>query len=235
MNPVDTYLAKPAPERLYSEGLALFQQYGLNAFPKAWQKLSAGPFGRNTDDLEAVLRKISAAGLANSVPAISQPPPTVTVHTIPPPPKKETVAELEYGVLKDIRHKRQERMRHSQSFHNCNTDAERALVCDAIQAVNDELKRLDGELAYIRRFGKKPPEPEPETFTLPEDLQELTKMQQRHRSRILKVEKRIEFLTDLPEKDKRRAKLPAQFNKLRELQTRVELIVEKRKKLKNGN
>lgn len=234
MNPVDTYLAKPTGERLYSEGLRLFHQYGLNAYPKAWQKLSPGPFGRNKEDLEGLLRRISAAGLADAAAFPPAPAQQITVHTIPPPPKKEDVADLEYGVLKDIRHKRQERMRHSQSFHDCKTDADRAMVCDAIQAVNDELARLDGELAYIRRYGKKPPEPEPETFIMPEDDKELAKMQNRRRSSILKVEKRIEFLEDLPEKDKRRAKLPAQFNKLRDLQTQVELIIQKRKQLKNA-
>ena len=231
MNPVEAYLQQPATHRLYSEGLKLFQAYGLNAYPQAWQKLSAGPFGQNKEELEGILRRIAQQPLPEVAPA---PPPKVTVHAVPAPQSPEEPVNLEYDVLKKLRHHRQRRMQLSQSFHDCETDDDRAHVCDLIQAENDALRQLDGELAYIRRFGKKPPEPEPETIELPNDDEALATMQNRLRSRILKVEKRIEFLVDLPEKDRRRAKIPAQQNKLRDLQTRVDLIVEKRNKLKHA-
>lgn len=232
MNAVETYLATPAPERLYSAGLELFRQHGYSKWPQLWERLQLGPLGRNREILETHLKQLSGSDLSAAV----IPPKPVEIVIKKKPVAEETVQPgvLEYDLLKKIRHQRQNRMRHSQSFHNCKTDEERALVCDAIQAENDLIRELSGKIAYVQRFGKLPPEPEPEEFVLPLDLKELSVMLNRHSSNILKVEKRIDILLDLPEKDKKRADLPAKYDQLRELQTRRELIKDKIKELRNG-
>lgn len=229
MNEIEAYLSLPDKERLYSEGLALFKQYGAASRPEVWNKLKVGPMGRNKAILEEELGLLE---LSPPTPA----PSTPNIQVIPAAPKKEEaqdVGEYEYQLLTQKRKLLQERMQHSQSFHDCDTDQQRAQVCDNIEDVNKELDEIEGKMAYVRRYKKLPPAPELKTFILANTDEELAKEQHRCRSNILKVEKRIEHLLSLPENSPQRAKLPAKQQQLQELVIKVELIVQKRKKLKN--
>lgn len=230
MNAVETYLAMPDTERLYSAGLELFRQYGYNQWPSLWERLQLGPLGRNRELLETHLKQLAGSSL--DAPVIP-PRPQIIIKQAEPEQKKVPAGVLEYELLKKIRHHRQNRARYSQTFHNCSTDEERALVCDAIQAENDIIKAIGGKIAYVKRFGKLPPEQEPEEFILPNNLKELSTVLNRTSSNILKVEKRIEIILTLPDNSRKRADLPAKYDQLRELQTRRELIKDEIKRLKN--
>jgi len=226
MEEIAMYLALPKQERLYSVGLALFEQYGAALKPDVWKKLKVGPMGRNRQLLEEELSQLKVSGVEAA--------PKLDVKVIPAPALKNAQEEgdYEYELLTQKRKLLLERMQHSQSFHNCNSDEERAMVCDSIREVNKELQEVEGNLAYFKRYKKPPPAPEPKTFVLPDTDEDLAAEQQRCRSNILKVEKRIEYLLSLPENSSKRSKLPEKQDQLRELVIKVELIIQKRKKLK---
>lgn len=226
MEEIAMYLALPKQERLYSVGLALFEQYGAALKPDVWKKLKVGPMGRNRQLLEEELGQLEV-NRAEAVPKLD-----VQVIPAPKPKNVEKEGDYEYNLLTRKRKLLQERMQYSQSFHDCNSDEERAMVCDSIREVNKDLQEVEGNLAYFKRYKKPPPAPEPKTFVLPDTDEELAAEQQRCRSNILKVEKRIDYLLSLPEKSSKRSKLPEKQDQLRELVIKVELIIQKRKKLK---
>lgn len=230
MNAIETYLDKPETHQLYGEGFSLFSEYRGHRWPKVFEKLSVGPMGNNKQELLLYLRKICSEPLPGTTTVVYvNPEPSIDTGDYSPPPK-EVATEL--TLQKRLKALRQKRARASQSFHSCKSDEERAGVCDQIADINQDIKITIAEIEYFRTHGR-PKAPEVKTgFILSDDMEELTKRQNRLRSNILKVEKRIEFLLDLPEKDRKRKQIPKKQDQLREMYSEVEAIVQKRNKIK---
>lgn len=227
MNEIRDYLRLPASMRLYSKGMELFSKYALlmPQFAPYFATLSVGPLGNNIQLLEECLQGVVALG-----PAI--PFKVSVVETKPPKPTLAVKSTQELDLLVKVRKLRQERAKTSQAFHGCQSDTERAHICDLIDQIDKEIKEVDGQLAYIQRHGALPPQESVEEKPLPETYEGLMKERNRLSSNIFKVEKRIEHLETLPPSMKRTRNLVNNHDKLRRLTSRKILVVAELKKIR---
>lgn len=229
MDAIKTYLDTPPANQLYSVGFKLFTQHRVGRWPKVFEKLSLGPLGRNKDELLTYLRKILDEPPPNP-PLIVYNPSKAAVEPQNSSPAKESVS---LGSLeKKLRGLYQQRAKTSQSFHDCNSNESRALVCDQIEIINTQIKEAVANIEYFKIHGRLKLAETPVEFALPDNDTQLAKRQRQIRSNILKVENRLSFLMDLPTKDRRRKKIPEKETQLRELYSEVEAIVAKRNELK---
>lgn len=225
MNEIEAYFQLPDSHRLYSTGLALLQKYGLPQFSTQYTQLSAGPRGNNRTLLELLLRGL--------VPKPSAAPPTFTANTSKNQEPQRPVEEID--LLLALRRLRQERSQLSQQFHSCDSDTDRAAVCDRIEAQNLLIATQMGKVAYFQRYRKLPPEGEDEadmSHDLPDNITELEAMRSRLSSRILKIEKRIETLLSFPENSRKRADLPKKQKQLTEALARRSAVRAKLRELR---
>jgi len=234
MTEIQQYLDLPDSHRLWSLGLELFKRYGISRRPDLLAKFQHGPLGYNRRELEEYLQSIAHLSQAQATPEPAKPP-QVIVHRSTGSdllPQDDPLIRRQFVHL---RHLRQEQARTAQSFHNCTSDADRAAVCDKLDLILEEIRATDGRVEHIRLYGTLPKPPEPEAFEVPEDLKELKRLRNRKASHILKVEKRIEHLLSLPEKHRKRAKLPEYQAKLRDLSSQKAQIIQKIEQLRNGD
>jgi hypothetical protein len=123
----------------------------------------------------------------------------------------------ELDVLLQLRKARQRRAQCSQQLHACDTDEDRAAVCDLIDRATKEVHRLEKQYSHLKRHGTLPIE---EDRPLPTTLEELQKERDRISSQRLKVEQRLLFLYSLPENSRKRKHIPDNERKLREINAR---------------
>lgn len=229
MNEIRDYLNKPATMRLYSEGMQLFQKYALflPQFSMHWSTLMVGPRGNNKQVLEDCLNQVSK--LAPSAPI--QPTEVITKQ-----PASNLVVKTNHEIdrLLEIRRLRQELAKASQRFHDYDTDADRALICDLIDRITEEIREKDSQLAQLQKFGKLPvKEPVEAHKPLPETYEELMAERTRTNNNRLKVEKRIEHLQSLPPNSLKRRDLPAKELQLHALVSRHIAIQKRIEKIRN--
>lgn len=194
MEEIRDYLRRPASMRLYSQGMVLFQKYALMRpqFAPHFATLSVGPMGNNIQTLEECLK----ACLQLAPPA---PPKVVTVETKPKPASLAVKSRREVDLLVKIRKLRIDRAKTSQRFHSCESDLERAHICDIIEDIEAQIKETDTMIVYIQLHGAPPPEAaKTEDDPIPTDLPGLRKELNRVSNHILKIEKRIEHLETTP-------------------------------------
>jgi len=220
MQDLRTYLRLPETERLYSDGIRLFEKYAMEAHSKHFSKLSTGPFATNREVLFRCLQQ----ALKTGVTPIKRPP-TIKVHAAPAPANMAPTNETELELVLAIRRLRQKRMQTSQQFHTCDRspagDLDRAAICDMLDSVTEKIRKKEQDLAYVKRFGKLPPKEEAIAFgPLPDTEEEIKPEINRMSSHILKVEKMIVHLLTLPENNRKRKKLPHQQLKLSALVSR---------------
>lgn len=220
---LEEYLNLPENERLYSDGLAILKEHGLPMFAPEFAHLQAGPMGNNRRRLFDVLAKIPE----NKGPIVRA---EITVQS------QDAYAQniapssrAELDLMLQLRRQKQQRAKCSQQFHSCDTDAERAEVCTLIDKATEAMRDTEKRLAYVQRHGRLPEiETEP-AEPLPDDPEELEKIQFRLSSQILKVEKRIVYLLALPANSPKRKQLREKEALLHKLTARKTAVRLKRK------
>jgi len=222
MDDLRAYLAKPEGQQRYSEGLELFRKYCIKDFAGYYDKLAAGPFGKNPLTLRRCLKDTASLGQRET--ATDPKPLRISVDNPTPKISPIVKSEKELDLTLELRRLRHKRMQTSQRFHlfpfTEEFDHERALICYQIDRINAELHRVENNLSYLQRYGHLPEEKEQTAQPIPEDIKELRDEIRRCSSLILKVEKRILYLLDQPPTAKGRAKLPEREAKLAQLTVR---------------
>lgn len=232
MEDLRTYLALSPNEQLYSEGLQLFRQYAMASHAQYYTKLAPGPFVGNREKLLLCLREASA------LPHQPAPKPTVVTIEAPKAAPRVPTNQKEFELAIQLRKLRHQRKQSSQQFHGCDPtttgDAERALICDRIDAINIEIKTAAAKLTYLQQYGHLPKEVEEQAKPLPDTIEACKKERSLLSSNILKVENRIAFLLTLPpNSSKRRKQLPGKNEQLQQLVSRRTSIRIKIKQLEN--
>jgi hypothetical protein len=226
MEDLKQYLSRPAQLRLYSEGLELFRRYALQEFSQHFKDLQLGPLGNNPQTLLECLQAVASSGVVEpvfKVPVIKTVLPSAEIRA----PK--TLPEVE--LMLQLRRLRQKRSSTAQQFHECQDDQERALICDALDAITAQIRKKQEEITHVQRFGVEKPAPQIRPKKLPKTENELQKLQNYTSSNILKVERRIDDLLALPENNrKRRQYLSKREERLQEL---TSLRLEIRKALRD--
>lgn len=232
MNEIKQYLDTPETHRLYSTGVALLAKYGLPAYQAQYGKIAGAPTANNREELLRILKLLEKQNAPSTAPAGAA---GVAINISVPPPAAEDLASTEVKLLLDVRRMRQERAKLSQQFHSCQSDEERAAVCDAIERQNQVIAKQEGVIAYFQRHRKMPRAVEEYVDTpLPENEKELIDARRRLSSNILKKEKMIDFVLSLPETDRSRAKLPKYEKELNYMLAKRTQIRQKLKDLREA-
>lgn len=84
-------------------------------------------------------------------------------------------------------------------FHECHTDAERALISDRVLAIWGDIQALKVKIAYYEEHRAMPPEEAEERFPLPDDPILLVKKLQSIRAMISQEEAKLRELAKLPD------------------------------------
>lgn len=224
MKEIRAYLSQPESDRLWSEGLALLAKHGFPQYATLYDELQVGPMGRNPTRLLQALDSLQHQRPAGPAQVVVETPKSPTLA----PPK--TSSEVEALLL--LRRAKQRRAQCSQQFHTCNTDEERAEVCDLIDRATAEIRKQEIAVAHLQRFGTLPSPAEAEDAPLPDSEEELEREQTRCSSQILKLENAIVHLMTLPETSKKREKLPEKQDQLRHVYARKQAVRLKRRLLK---
>jgi hypothetical protein len=94
----------------------------------------------------------------------------------------------------------------SNRFHECRTDAERAMISDQVADVWAQLQRVKSRIEHYEEHGTLPAPDE--RFPLPEDPVALVKKLQSIRAMISQAEAQLRALAELPDEHPDRAKIP---------------------------
>jgi hypothetical protein len=204
MTDIADYFSLPDTHRTWSKGIALFMAHCAVNDPQLTAQLASGPYGSNQALLDRALLPLKNLATLRSR---SLPPPA-------PPMTREDVTEASVtlnSLHKERRGILQRRAKTSQQFHSCKTDAERALICDAIDLVDAELEKCVGDIEYFRIHGFPPPPPkegETDAVQLPEDRDGLDLLRSQLSSRRTKLRKRVTTLLELPDNAPKRSDIP---------------------------
>ena len=231
MDDLKTYLGKPSPLQLYSEGMDLFRKYALGVYGHHYSTLILGVFGSNKQILLQCLTDVSK----NPPKAIHKP--VIELPPAKPVKNRQPTTSLELDCVLSLRRYRQKRKKASQQFHTCAEGNEgntaRAAICDVIDNINLEIKKEEQTLAHVQKYGSLPIDEDKNLFgELPTNLKDAIKQRNQLSSNILKVEKRILFLLDQPENSRKRKKIPdkqAQLSALNARKSELRLIIQKLK------
>jgi hypothetical protein len=221
-----TYLQLPERQRLYSEGMALLHRHGLPQYSAEYNLLNIGPMGNNRHKLFAILKKLQ------ETPAIARPVLVEIADNRLPVDDLKPKSKIELELMLKLRKLKQQRAQCSQQFHSCDTDQQRAEVCDLIDKATAAIRKAEKELHHLQRFGALPKN-EIENKPIPTDLEELRLELARVDSHIGKVERRLDYLLELPDTHVKKKTLPATEEKCRSLYIRQRAIKRAIRKLTN--
>ena len=237
---INNYLKKAESERLYSEGLRLFERYGSVKYPNLLQRLKAGYFGSNRSDMEYHLRLLAndPDTVAKGDVEVEGKVPVIVVYDAPkmatPQPKKWT-AEADagfYDLNRKLRKAYQKRAQTSDSFHQCESDYERALVCQSLTEQSKIIKEYEARIEDYRKTGTMQTLDDlkqKDQFILADTYSELLKQQKVYKDRIRRLNLRITMLEGELEKkpnNRKRRELHNKQEKLSEYTHHQSLIKE---------
>lgn len=236
MEDLHAYLRLPDNQRLYSAGLTLFVKYAMATHSQHYAKLATGPFVDNPSTLLFHLQVVAAAP-----PVVPAQPTVIRLEQPKAAANSAPKNSAEIDVTIQLRKLRHQRMQTSQKFHSCadgqEGNAERALVCDHIDALSVKIKKLEKDLIYLKQYGHLPPKDEEIRFdALPTTIDDARAERARLASHILKVEKRIIHLDTLPPNSSKRKQMPKQEEKLRALVARnseIRMLITKLKQIED--
>lgn len=220
MSDISAYFALPDTHRTYSKGMSLYMAHLAANDPKLTAQLLTGPYGTNPSLLDAALLPLKDTATLKY--------PQLQASVNPVTRDDVTSQAISLKSLQDERRSiLQRRARTSQRFHDCKSDAERAEICDAVDQVSAELFEVEGSIEFFRLNGYPPPPPKEskkDGGQLPSDPGELKNERGRLASKRLKLEKRVLELLELPDGDRKRAKVPEVQKRLRECTELLELV-----------
>jgi len=210
MKAIEQYLNQPATHQLYSEGLKLAQENATVTDSALLAQLAVGPMGNNRHKLMQLLERLAASPTVQSN--------SVKVHAAPVAVQELTPSNShELDLLLLLRKARQKRAQASQQLHACDSDQERAQVCDMIDRASEGVKKLEQQYSHLKRHGSLPLE---EDEALPNTVDGMKKERDRLSSKRLKVENRLLYLYNLPEGSRKRKQIPDQEAKLQSINFR---------------
>ena len=234
-NPIKDWLSG---NRSYKAGLALFSQYGITKYPKIWTEVSKGNFGSNRSYLEHYLTKLSKEITFS----LHQSNPTHTIKTkpvivsMPAEKPEETIKEkpnIEIELHKKITSQKNKRLVIAQSFQDCETNEDRANVCDQLEGINALILEKQEALQYFLKFETLPKGKEEEIFELAKTDAELRIQQNQAQANKGGIKKKIEHALLFPEGSPKRAKLQEWESKHSNLLIRIQLIKDERKRIES--
>ena len=203
-------------------------------------QISKGNYPGNRDLMEHYLKilekEIAPVASSSSIELA----PNVIVHH-PPETKEPTKAETTHpgqataqfsNLNKEITQGLHKRMQLSQSFHDCKTDYERSVVCDAIDAQNALLSQLNHKKEYFERHGEMPIDEETD-FELATTDDSLAIQQNRKQSYKAKLLRQINDMLLYEEGHPKRKKLYEKQMKYKEVIAELEMIKNARKEIKS--
>jgi hypothetical protein len=144
---INTWLEKPETHRLYSEGLELLEEFGSKRFSNQLQQIRCG---YNMPVLVHCLTLLNSSETSDPKPTKNEPP-KIVIHHTPAPVEKRTFDPTQdkdfFSLQKELRQAIHQRMRMSDSFHNCESDLDRLRVCEQIEEqtriINEYQTRID--------------------------------------------------------------------------------------------
>ncbi|MEL6142779.1 MAG: hypothetical protein AAFU67_14310 [Bacteroidota bacterium] len=232
MDTISDYFALPKSHRLYSHGLQIYIAHLAASNPRLTAQLTKGPIGNNQLLLDNALEVLR--------PEYNQAATTLSRNSLRiVPPHTGSGLINESSLVSERRKLLQLRAKTSQQFHDCSSDEDRAEICEQLDSITKEVRKVEGDIEYFRLYGHAPPPPPEEKKVagkLPTSKNELATLRSQLSSRRWKVEKALIKLLELPNGNPKRSKISDKRAELESIEAQLKIVKNTLKEMrKNGH